>query len=152
MFYSKSTNGFYTYDVNGEDTPGDAVAITTETYQALMEGQSRGMVIAPDESGLPVLVEKVLSQEDLIASYVGAVQTRLDTFAKGRGYDGIMSATTYVSSTVPRFVSDANSAIVARDTTWQKCYEVLGEVTSGARPAPSVEELLSELPELVWGD
>lgn len=152
MFYSKSTNGFYTHDVNGENMPNDVIAITVETYQALMEGQSQGMIITSDESGLPVLIEKVLSDDELLATYVGAVQIRLDTFAKTRGYDGIMSAATYTGSTIAKFASEAATAILARDTTWQKCYEILNDVNSGSRPAPSIQELLSELPELTWGD
>lgn len=152
MFYSRSTGGFYTPDVNGTNIPNDAVQITNDKHQELMNGQSEGMVITPDENGNPVLVERVLSDEELIASYTGAVQLHLDNFAKGRGYDGIMSATTYVSSNVVRFANDASAAMLARDNTWQTCYQILADVSSGARPAPTVDELIDELPELVWGD
>lgn len=55
MFYSKSTNGFYIPAVHGDNIPGDAVAITHEQHQALIDGQSTGKVIAADENGFPVL-------------------------------------------------------------------------------------------------
>lgn len=51
MFYSKSTKGFYTPDVHGTDIPADAVEITDDSYQSLMDGQSVGMVIVCNEIG-----------------------------------------------------------------------------------------------------
>jgi len=55
MFYSAQTNGFYEPAIHGDNIPADAVKITAEQHQALMEGQSAGKVIAPDADGHPVL-------------------------------------------------------------------------------------------------
>lgn len=55
MFYSKSTNGFYSPEINGENIPSDAVNIADEYYFALQEGQSSGKVITSDGEGYPVL-------------------------------------------------------------------------------------------------
>lgn len=55
MFYSPSTNGFYTPEVHGTAIPADAVEITAEQHAALLEGQSTGKVIAADANGNPVL-------------------------------------------------------------------------------------------------
>ena len=55
MFYAKSTGGFYLTEVHGDNIPADAVEITAEQHQALIEGQSAGKVIAPDDKGFPVL-------------------------------------------------------------------------------------------------
>jgi hypothetical protein len=57
MFYSKSTNGFYTPEIHGENIPTDAVAITDEQYVALFEGQAEGKQIKGDNDGSPILVE-----------------------------------------------------------------------------------------------
>lgn len=55
MFYSASNNGFYTRKIHGDAIPADAVEITVEEHQTLLEGQSQGKRIVADESGRPVL-------------------------------------------------------------------------------------------------
>ncbi|MDP3165109.1 MAG: DUF4376 domain-containing protein [Hydrogenophaga sp.] len=59
MFYSKTTGGFYTRDIHGENIPGDAVEITLEAHRDLMVGQSAGMTIVGDVDGFPTLVARV---------------------------------------------------------------------------------------------
>lgn len=58
MFYSKSTGGFYTADIHGDNIPSDAVEITAEQHRALIEGQSSGKIIAADKNGFPMLQER----------------------------------------------------------------------------------------------
>jgi hypothetical protein len=81
---------------------------------------------------------------------VPMVQDRLDTFCRTRGYDGILSACTYASSTVPKFKAEGTYAVQARDSHWNACYLILAEVQAGAREVPTLEEVLAELPALVW--
>lgn len=57
MFYSKSTGGFYDRSIHGDNIPDDAVKITAEQHQCLINGQSQGKCIAADESGNPILVD-----------------------------------------------------------------------------------------------
>lgn len=54
-FYSASTGGFYTPDINPV-MPADAVEITEEYYQSLLEGQSNGLQIVADTQGYPILI------------------------------------------------------------------------------------------------
>ena len=56
MFYSKSTNGFYNSEINGENIPLDAIEISYDYYQELLDGQSHGKIIEPDKNGYPILV------------------------------------------------------------------------------------------------
>jgi len=86
----------------------------------------------------------------IIAQYTAAVQNRLDAFFQDRGYDGVLSAATYATSSVPKFKAEGQYAVSARDATWAKCYEILAAVESGALLMPSQDELLAELPPLVW--
>lgn len=90
------------------------------------------------------------SVEEVITQYANAIQSRLDTFAQTRNYDGILSACTYVTSTVPKFAAEGQYCVEARDATWASAYEILNDVTAGNRPAPSLEELFAELPALEW--
>ena len=88
--------------------------------------------------------------EEQLAAFTAAIQAHLDRFAQTRNYDGIMSAATYATSTVPKFHTEGQYAVEARDLTWAKGYEIMDAVMSGARPMPTLEEVLSELPELKW--
>lgn len=88
---------------------------------------------------------------DMAAAVTIAVQQRLDEFARTRGYDGILSAATYATSSVPTFAAEGQYAVSARDAHWSKCYEIMAEVEAGTRPMPaSVDEVLAEMPDLAW--
>ncbi|ACT08828.1 putative phage tail fibre protein [Dickeya chrysanthemi Ech1591] len=50
MFYSKSTSGFYSDEINGVNIPNDAIEISDDYYQYLLDQQVRGNVIIFDES------------------------------------------------------------------------------------------------------
>lgn len=54
-FYSASTNGFYSEEMNGDTIPEDAIEITDEEWGALLDGQSKGKLISSDKKGRPVL-------------------------------------------------------------------------------------------------
>lgn len=151
MFYSSQTGGFYDTAVHGDNIPSDAVEITVEEHQALLEGQSQGKIISADKNGKPVLKDPPPpTPEQIIAQYDAAVQQRLDDFAKTRNYTNIMSAATYATSQAPKFKAEGQYAVEARDTTWAKCYEILAAVEAGSRPMPTLDELLAELPVLTW--
>jgi hypothetical protein len=88
--------------------------------------------------------------EKQIADFVAKVQDRLDAFARIRGYDGILSACTYATSTNPKFAGEGQYCVQVRDATWAACYAILTAVQSGQRPVPTWEELEAELPALEW--
>lgn len=82
---------------------------------------------------------------------VQATQDRLDTFARTRNYAGILSACTYVTSTVQKFQTEGQYCVEARDNTWATLYRILDEVQSGLRPVPSgFKDIENELPVLEW--
>ncbi len=153
MFYSAQTGGFYDRAIHGDNIPADAVEITEAEHAALIEGQSMGKVIVADENGRPILQDPPPPTiEQIIAQYDAAVQQRLNDFAKTRNYTNILSAATYATSTVPKFKAEGQYAVEARDATWAKYYEVLAAVQTGARPMPTIEELIAEMPVLTWPD
>ena len=151
MFYSKSTGGFYSREIHGDAIPADAAEITVEGHAALLEGQSQGKLIQANADGHPILVDPPPpTTEEIISQYTAGVQQHLDTFARTRNYDGILSAATYATSQVPKFKAEGQYAVEARDATWAKCYEILAAVEAGTRPMPTLDELLAELPVLTW--
>jgi hypothetical protein len=86
----------------------------------------------------------------LQTAVVAMVQDRLDAFARERGYDGILSATTYATDTHPPFALEGARCVQLRGATWSACYAILGAVQAGQRPMPTVAEVEAELPALTW--
>ena len=94
-----------------------------------------------------IAARKQAIYDDIVAQ----TQTRLDSFANTRGYDGILSACTYATSPTPKFASEGQYCVQQRDATWATLYTMLGEVQTGVRPMPTAfSDIESELPALVW--
>ena len=55
MFYSKSTNGFYTSEIH-TTMPSDVVEINAQAHALLMSSQASGLRIQPDTNGMPIAV------------------------------------------------------------------------------------------------
>ncbi len=88
--------------------------------------------------------------EQILAQLTTAVQRHLDAWARTRNYDNVLALCTYATSTNPRFAAEGQRGVEMRDATWAKCYEILDEVMAGLRGIPTVDELVAELPVLVW--
>ncbi|AXI64372.1 phage tail protein [Pseudomonas kribbensis] len=57
MFFSASERGFYDDTIN-IDMPDDGVEVSDERRREILAGQSAGMVVAADEFGCPILVDR----------------------------------------------------------------------------------------------
>ena len=121
--------------------------IETGAYEQGYDGQLYRAGEAPQKS---LEEQEAEAKAALQAEFTNAVQERLDTFAQTRGYDGIMSASSYATSTDPIFKAEGERAVALRDATWRACYNLLNEVLSGNRSVPTLEEVFAELPELTW--
>lgn len=151
MFYSKSTGGFYSAEIHGDNIPADAVSITHEQHQALIGGQSAGKVIVADADGYPILQDPPPpTPEQIIADMTAKVQAHMDVKARERNYDGILSLCTYATSVVPKFAAEGQAGVEWRDAVWARCYEILADVQAGTRPTPTAEQLIAELPIFTW--
>lgn len=83
-----------------------------------------------------------------VADYTQAVQNHLDAAARQRNYDNIVSACSYAAA--PNvFQAEGIAYLNWRASVWQTCYGVLGAVEQALRPAPTIVELIAELPALV---
>lgn len=78
-------------------------------------------------------------------------QAHLDAFARTRGYDSMLSACTYATSTVPAFAVEGQHCVTLRDTTWTALFAIFAQVQAGTRAMPTLfSEVVGELPVLVW--
>lgn len=127
---------------------GDAYKIGDAVYSFAALGSPHSIVDYVEPIDPATLLEKKLALQRAI---VDATQKRLDDFAQARGYDGILSASTYVASQIPRFAQDGRIAVQLRDLTWAKLYELMGDVESGKRSMPAnYSEIEVDLPVLSW--
>ena len=111
-------------------------------YQAYLEWLAEGNAPLPVDPSTP---------EQIMAECVERTQKRLDDFARTRNYDGILSACTYATSTVPKFATEGQYCVNARDRTWAMLYQLLAEVQAGTRPMPSgYADIEPLLPVLEW--
>lgn len=96
-------------------------------------------------------VVKQPTPEEIMLSIVNATQARLDTFAKTRNYDSILSACSYATSKTIKFQVEGQYCVEIREATWNKLYEILAQVEAGTRVAPtSFTDIEAELPALAW--
>jgi hypothetical protein len=75
------------------------------------------------------------------------VQNYLDTKARERGYDSIISAVSYSSDATCPFYNEGISFSRWRSSCWVKAFEVLNPITQ-VSSMPSDEELINSLPLL----
>jgi hypothetical protein len=88
--------------------------------------------------------------EQIQAELTNAVQRHLDSTARTRDYDGILSLASYAPSTVPKFAAEGLAGVAWRDAVWAYCWGVLADVGNGLRPIPTAAELVAELPAMSW--
>ena len=77
MFYSKSTKGFYDSEIHGSSIPEDAVEISNDLYQQLLNGQSKGQEIGSDKAGNPILIDKSIDPKFLGSSILAKINSLL---------------------------------------------------------------------------
>lgn len=90
------------------------------------------------------------TEAEIITSLTQAVQSRLDSEARTHNYDGILSLCSYATSLDPIFKAEGQAGVEWRDAVWRTSNQIMAEVKAGTRPVPTSEELLAELPGMVW--
>lgn len=82
---------------------------------------------------------------DKAKGYEKAVQAHLDAGAQAAGYDNVLSACSYAGYANP-FQAEGQSFVVWRGSVWEYCYAQIALVKAGTRTAPTIDELIAELP------
>ena len=127
-----------------------------EGFQGSASGYVETGLLPRDEEGrvLP-LFASLTEQPDptnttLITVYQNAVGQYLDELAQERDYDSILSLCTYATSSNDTYKAEGEAGVVCRDTTWDTMRQILADVVSKERLAPTMDELLSEFPSIAW--
>lgn len=87
---------------------------------------------------------------DTQLQYTVAIQAHLDATAQSKGYDGILSLCSYVSSTNSTYAAQAKAGLDWRDNVWAYANNLLASVKAGTTPAPTEAALIAELPTITW--
>lgn len=104
-----------------------------------------------DKTADEIARETAERQQQIKTEITAAVQDRLDAFARTRGYDDIVSACSYATSTHPRYGAEGRYCVAVREQTWDAMFAIEADVLAGTRPMPAgYEDIEPELPALVW--
>lgn len=83
------------------------------------------------------------------AEFEAAVQNLLDTEARSKGYDNILSMISYGTSTKPQWKAEAVAAVKWRDDCWNEALVQLGNyIATGVEP--TMEDFLAAMPAINW--
>jgi hypothetical protein len=104
--------------------------------------------MTPEE--IAALPQQAVPAPPTLAEYTAAMQAVLDSTAKARNYDGILSACTYATSTVDKFRAEGQACVEWRDKVWAFGYDLLAQVDAGQTPPPALADLAAILPQMVW--
>jgi hypothetical protein len=78
----------------------------------------------------------------------GAVQAHLDSTVKERGYDSILSACSYATSSNAQYAAEGLACAAWRDAVWEAFFSILDAVSDGSYP--EADAVIASLPALVW--
>lgn len=105
----------------------------------------------PDPAQIITAEQKAAeAQAVLQEQFRAAIQSLVDTQAKGRNYDGGNSLASYVASTNLEWAAEAQAFVAWRDQVWFYAYSELEKVMTGSREIPTIEDFIAELPTLDW--
>lgn len=87
-----------------------------------------------------------------VKDYQTAIQSLIDETAASKQFNDGVTLASYKDSTVAEWAAQSAAFIAWRDAVWIYCYAELAKVQAGARPQPTLEGFLAELPTIGWPD
>lgn len=94
-------------------------------------------------------VAPVKTPEEIQRDLTAALDKHIDAIAKAKGYDNRITCAMRAG-----YVNPWQAECIAFGQWMDQCYAIaigiLGEVAAQTRPVPTAEELIAELPAMVW--
>jgi hypothetical protein len=122
--------------LDGATIPADP---NNRDYAAYLAWVNAGNTVDPD-----------MPSSRLHGDYEAVVLALLDTTARQRNYDDILSACSYVASTSATFRAEADACVAWRDAVWAQCYADLAAAQTGQKAQATVADFVASLPQLTW--
>jgi len=89
------------------------------------------------------------TQDEIIQSLTVALEFHYDTKAREKRYDNRLTCALRAGYTGP-FQTEGQTFAIWMDTCNALAYQIMEDVLAGNRAIPTAEELIAEIPELVW--
>jgi hypothetical protein len=103
-----------------------------------------------EQEAAAIAADQAEKTSQLIKSIEVATQARLDDFAKTKGYDNVISACSYATST-SKYGLEGQYCVTAREATWDTLFQLIADVQAGLKPMPaSYADVEPLLPVLAW--
>jgi hypothetical protein len=90
-----------------------------------------------------------MNSSEIAKVFTSAMEEYYDFFAQQRNYDNRITCALRAGYTGP-FQAEGTAFAIWMDTCNAYAYAEMNKVLTNQRPMPTVEELISELPQLVW--
>jgi hypothetical protein len=117
-FYSSLTNGFYGENYSGL-LPEQTVSISDDEWRGFLKAQSDGYIIRPRSDGYPEAVPPTITVLAEAQKRVSdEVRMRLDSGVQAWGYSNLLTALSYLSSSVTVWAEEAALFQKWRDDVW----------------------------------
>ena len=145
-------NGRYDSDIHSE-LPVGAKKITDELFNESISRTNgflelrNGNVVWSTSPPPPRPTEAELFQLT-IKQFDAAVEAHLQAEAVAAGYTNIERACMYAPVPNP-FEAESRSFVQWVGNVWAYCYGELQKVQAGTRPMPTIEQIISELPQRI---
>lgn len=78
------------------------------------------------------------------------IRTLIENKPLERGYDNLMTLTSYTTSSNPQWKAEADAFIAWRDAVFAYAYQMLADVQAQLIPTPSLEDFMAGVPALTW--
>lgn len=145
--YKITGNTSYECVISNDATPKDGWYVSADPIVWANKLYVNGEIVDKPVPVVPEPEPYVPSAEEIKQQLINAVQAHLDSVAKAKGYDNILSAVTYAGDAiVPQFDIEGQSYKTWRSQVWAFCYAYLADVQEGTKEVPTASELIALLP------
>ena len=86
----------------------------------------------------------------VVDDYEEAVQDYIDQCVQQRGYDNVYTCLSYKDDPDPIFSAEAAAVLAWRSQVWRTAQSILNQWMTGQIQQPTIAEVLTQLPTLVW--
>lgn len=125
-------------------------------YNPITHYMIETLVLAGNKATSEYLIVLMTPQEQaqaiarLSESLSAIVNQHLDNVVAQKSYKNVETATTWEGDSVPQWDAEGATVKAWRSNVWQVAIAIQQAVLSGQRPIPTPEELIAELPTIVW--
>lgn len=149
MYYIFKENGVC---VGSCDYEADKNDLANRNEMAVQSEEDYDISAIKLVDGIIVAIEpEPLTDEDIQAQLEQGIEAWMNTVVAERHYDSIDTCIArYTDSPNPKYAQEAKAVKDWNTLVWDKCWAILAEVKAGKRAVPTLEEVIAELPVLVW--